>query len=44
MKLNVWTVNDMEGLEKLYRWGCEGIITNFPGVAYTWLKGQKKAK
>lgn len=42
VKLNVWTVNDMDGLEKLYRWGCEGIITNFPGVAYTWLKGQKK--
>lgn len=41
IKLNVWTVNDMQGLEQLARWGCNGIITNFPGVAKSWLKEQK---
>ena len=40
VSINVWTVNDMEGLEKLYAWGCEGIITNFPGVAKGWLIGR----
>ena len=42
IKLNVWTVNDMEGLEKLYHWDCEGIITNFPGVAAAFLRGKEK--
>lgn len=37
IEINAWTVNDMAGLEKLYAWGCEGIITNYPGVARTWL-------
>ena len=32
VKMNVWTVNDMAGLEQLHRWGCEGIITNYPGA------------
>lgn len=41
VELNVWTVNDMAGLEKLFAWGCEGIITNYPGVAFAWLKEQK---
>lgn len=41
IELNVWTVNDMAGLEKLYAWGCDGIITNYPGVAAAWLKAQK---
>ena len=40
VKLNVWTVNDMAGLEQLHRWGCEGIITNYPGVASGWLLAQ----
>ena len=40
VKMNVWTVNDMAGLEQLHRWGCEGIITNFPGVASGWLRAQ----
>lgn len=35
--INVWTVNDMASLEQLQRWGCEGIITNYPGVAKAWL-------
>lgn len=41
IELNVWTVNDMAGMEKLAAWGCDGIITNFPGVAYAWVKEQK---
>ncbi len=41
IKLNVWTVNDMKGLEQLQRWNCESIITNFPGVAYAFVNGQK---
>lgn len=40
VKMNVWTVNDMAGLEQLHRWGCEGIITNYPGVAGGWLRAQ----
>ena len=41
--LNVWTVNSMEGLERLYEWGCEGIITNFPGVARGWLDSVERS-
>ena len=37
VKINVWTVNDMAGLEQLYRWGVDGIITNYPGVPKAWL-------
>ena len=33
IKINVWTVNDMAGLEKLWNWGADGIITNYPAVA-----------
>ena len=40
IKMNIWTVNDMAGLEKIYDWGCEGIITNYPGVAGAWLKAR----
>lgn len=39
--VNVWTVNDMAGLERLYAWDCEGIITNFPGVAKAWLAAKE---
>ena len=35
--VNVWTVNDMAALEKLHAWNCEGVITNFPGIAKSWL-------
>ncbi|MGL4791192.1 MAG: glycerophosphodiester phosphodiesterase [Anaerotignaceae bacterium] len=40
--VNVWTVNDMMGLEKLEEWGCDGIITNFPGVCSGWLESSKR--
>ena len=35
--VNVWTVNDMAALERLHAWNCEGVITNFPGIAKSWL-------
>ena len=41
IEINVWTVNDMAGLEKLYAWGIEGIITNYPGVPLGWLASKK---
>ncbi|QQO08309.1 glycerophosphodiester phosphodiesterase [Breznakiella homolactica] len=37
IKLNVYTVNDMEGLITLKTLGCDGIITNFPDVCKKWL-------
>jgi glycerophosphoryl diester phosphodiesterase len=37
IELNVWTVNDIAGLLRLEKWGCRGIITNFPDVCKTWL-------
>lgn len=40
--LNVWTVNDLEGLERLYAWGCNGIITNYPPIPVEWLKTKEK--
>lgn len=39
--LNVWTVNDMDTLEKMYEWGCEGVISNYPGVCKGWLDSKK---
>ena len=35
--INVWTVNDMAALEQLRVWNCEGVITNFPGVAKAYI-------
>jgi glycerophosphoryl diester phosphodiesterase len=37
VEINVWTVNDMDGLLKAEAWGLRGIITNFPDVSKTWL-------
>lgn len=37
VKMNVWTVNDGEGLHKLYDWDCNGIITNYPDICRGWL-------
>ncbi|MEI3184084.1 MAG: hypothetical protein V8S98_12685 [Lachnospiraceae bacterium] len=36
--MNAWTVNGMEGLEKLVEWDCEGIITNYPEVPVKYFK------
>jgi glycerophosphoryl diester phosphodiesterase len=38
VELNVWTVNDMAGLLRVQKWGCRGVITNFPGVCKTWIR------
>ncbi len=40
IKMNVWTVNDEEGLQKLYDWGCDGVITNYPKLCKKWLASQ----
>ncbi len=37
--LNVWTVNTMDDLEQMERWGIDGVITNFPGACRRFLKG-----
>lgn len=42
IKLNVWTVNTVEDLEKLYRWNCNGVITNFPDMCKEWLSKQAR--
>lgn len=42
IKMNVWTVNDMGALERLYEWGCNSVITNFPGVCKGWLESENK--
>jgi len=41
VKLNVWTVNDEASLKKLYDWGCNGAITDYPGLCKEWLKSQE---
>ncbi|WP_077612668.1 glycerophosphodiester phosphodiesterase [Clostridium sp. Marseille-P2415] len=40
IKVNVWTVNDMPALERIYEWGCEGVITNFPEDCMRWIEGK----
>lgn len=44
IKMNVWTVNGMEELEKLYDWGCDGVITNYPSICKAWLDYKKNEK
>ena len=38
--INAWTVNGMEGLEKLVEWDCEGIITHYPDVPVKYFKAR----
>ena len=40
VKMNVWTVNDAEGLHKLYSWATNGIITDYPDVCKAWLNSK----
>jgi glycerophosphoryl diester phosphodiesterase len=40
VEINVWTVNDMNGLLKAQSLKCRGIITNFPDVCKAYLKNQ----
>lgn len=42
IELNVWTVNDMDVLERLVEWGVDGLITNYPPVCLAYLKNMKK--
>ena len=43
IEVNVWTINNMDDLENMYEWGCDGVITNCPDVCKSWLEA-KKAK
>ena len=38
IEVNVWTVNDMDSLERLCEWGVDGLITNFPPVCLAYVK------
>lgn len=40
--VNVWTVNSMDALENCYRWGCDGVFTNYPAVCVAYCKAQKQ--
>ena len=42
IELNVWTVNDMDKLERLVEWGVDGLITNFPPVCMSYVKSLGK--
>lgn len=37
--LNVWTVNDMEMLERMKEWKIDGVITNYPDICQIGTKG-----
>lgn len=39
--INVWTVNNMNELEQLEEWGCDGVITNYPEVCRAWVEYKK---
>lgn len=41
IQLNVWTVNDMDVLERLVEWGVDGLITNFPPVCLAYVRSIK---
>lgn len=41
--INVWTVNDMDVLQKLVEWGVDGLITNYPPTCLAYLQYMGKA-
>ena len=41
IKINVWTVNDMDALERLYAWDVDGIFSNYPSIPMAWLAAKK---
>lgn len=41
IKLNVWTINAMSELQKLYDWQCNGVITNYPDICKAWLNTKR---
>lgn len=42
IQLNIWTVNDMDNLERLVEWGVDGLITNYPPVCLAYLAAKNK--
>lgn len=40
VKVNTWTVNDMESLAKCVEWEVDGIITNYPDIVKSYLKSK----
>ena len=40
--INVWTVNSMAELEKMYAWNISGTITNYPAVCRAYCNGMLK--
>ncbi|WP_319756484.1 glycerophosphodiester phosphodiesterase [uncultured Sphaerochaeta sp.] len=41
IQVNVWTVNTMHELIDCYKWGCDGVFTNYPDVCRTFVDAQK---
>lgn len=37
IEVNVWTVNDMDGLQRACEEGCDGVITNYPQVVKSYM-------
>ena len=42
IELNVWTVNDMDVLERLVEWEVDGLISNFPAVCMAYVESRRK--
>ena len=40
VRVNVWTVNDLEGMDRCVRWGCNGLITNDLKLPDRWRKAK----
>ncbi len=38
LKVRVWTVDDPAEARRLAGWGVEGLITDYPGEAFSWLQ------
>lgn len=37
IELNVWTVNDMDILQRMCEWGADGVISNFPAACLAYI-------
>ncbi|MFI3174475.1 MAG: glycerophosphodiester phosphodiesterase [Bacillota bacterium] len=42
IEVNVWTINHMEGLERLMLLGCDAVITNYPAVCRSFVDDFEK--
>lgn len=38
IEINVWTVDEPQEIERMYRWGCRSVISNVPDVCRKWLQ------